>query len=211
MDLTKMAGWALSGLLTDDAGNVVDPRINLASPLLTGTARLDDFRRILTGVDALNHADPRLADDEPCRSVVLDRQVLIVRPVWLPTWHRVGDDLDRAGEPGDPGAGGRLEYLPSALWPYSNLFMDAHTGEGLADGVEAFVRATRSGALDTMDEAARDELARATTGLPSFEQARRRVVPGVPSAVQALVTWGQLFTDPGIAHHLRPALYTWWS
>lgn len=211
MDLTKMAGWALSGLLTDEDGQVVDPRVNTASPLLTGTARLADFRATLTGVDAVTHADPRLADDEPSRSVVLDREVLIVRPVWLPAWHRVGDDLDRAGELATQDEGARLEYLPSAMWPYSNLFMDAHTGAELGEEVEAFVRATRSTTFDTLDDASRDDLARATTGFASLAQAQLRVAPGVPSAVRALVTWGRLFTDPSVVHQLRPALYTWWS
>lgn len=211
MDLNKMAGWALSGLLTDDDGRVVDPRVNAASPLLTGAARLADFQAALSGVDAVTHADPKLAPDEPSRAVVLDREVVIVRPVWLPAWHRVGDHLDRAGELGSPEDQARLEYLPAAMWPYSNLFMDSFTGAELGDGVDAFVRATRSDTLNELDGAARDDLARATTGFASFAQAQMRVVPGVPSAVRALVTWGGLFTDPDVVHHLRPALYTWWS
>lgn len=210
-ELNKMAGWGLSGLMTDDDGQVIDPRVNTDSPLLTGTARLTDFQAALSGVDVVTHADPKLADDEPSRSVVLDREVLIVRPVWLPAWHRVGDHLDRAGELGEPEDGARLEYLPSAMWPYSNLYMDAHTGAELGEEVEAFVRATRSTTFDTLDDAARDDLARATTGFASLAQAQMRVVPGVPSAVRALVTWGRLFTDPSVVHQLRPALYTWWS
>lgn len=212
MELNKMTGWALSGLLTSEDGTVIDPRVNTASPLLTGTARLEDFRRSLTGMDTVTHADPKLEQDEPSRAVVLDREVLIVRPVWLPTWHRVGDHLDRAGELGTPEDGdARLEYLPAAMWPYANLFMDAYTGAELGDEVEAFVRATRSATFDSLDEHARDELARATTGFDSFAQARLRVVPGVPSAVRALTGWGGLFTDPATVHQLRPALYTWWS
>lgn len=210
-EVNKMAGWALSGLLTDPDGTVVDPRVNLGSPLLTGTARLSDFQATLSGVDAVTHADPKLADDEPVRSVVLDREVLVVRPVWLPAWRRVGDHLDHAGELGTTQGGARLEYLPSAMWPYSNLFMDSFTGAELGDGVEAFVRATRSDTLNELGDAARDDLARATTGFGSFAEACRRVVPGVPSAVRALAAWGQLFTDPDVVHQLRPALYTWWS
>ena len=222
MDLHKMTGWAVSGLETDPAGSLVDPRVNARSPLLTGTARLVDFVATLSGFDAAMHTDPALAPDEPCRAVVHDGVngvpgALVVRPVWLPSWHRVGDYLDRAGELGGPDqASARLEYLPSAMWPYAGEFMDADTGAALTDGVQAWTHVVRSvgdpsSPVHDLDDLERDELARATTGFASFAEARRRVAPAVPSVVQALVRWGGLFTDPDMVHQMRPALYTWWS
>lgn len=212
-DTNKMTGYALAHLATNTDGRLVDPRVNPDSPLLTGQARLADFLEHLSGVDALTHAGPELAEDEPVRAVVHDPVggipgVLMIRPAWLPSWHRVGDDLDRAGELGAPGA--RLEFLPSAMWPYSAQFMDAATGNELGEEVLAFVRAIQSGVPD-LDDAAKDALARATTGFATFAEAERRVVAAVPSAVRALVEWGELFTEPAVVNQLRPALYTWWS
>ncbi len=216
MELNKMTGWAISGLATDKQGALSDPRVNAGSPLLTGGASLTDFQSVLTGIDAVTHADPALSDDEPSRAVVHDPVggipgVLVVRPVWLPSWHRVGDDIDRAAELGTHVPAARLEFLPSAVWPYSSEFMDAVTGEDLDPPAGAFVRAAASADIAAMDGASRDELARSTVGFDTFEEAQRRTVPRVPSAIRALVKWGRLFHDPAMVNQLRPALYTWWS
>ena len=221
-ELNKMTGYALTGLSVDNDGHLADPRVNAASPLLTGSATLTDFLAGLTGMDAAMHRDRGLAEDEPCRAVVHDGLdgipgVLIVRPVWLPSWHRVGDVMDRAGELGVPDAvAGRLEVLPAGLWPFSGQFMDADTGAELHGAINSWVHATyRSPAgvslVDGLDERARDALAVATTGFASYAEASARVVPSVPSAIRALLAWGELFTDPGTIAQMRPALYTWWA
>jgi hypothetical protein len=44
-ELNRMTGYALASLSTTAAGELDDPRINLRSPLLTGTATLDDELR----------------------------------------------------------------------------------------------------------------------------------------------------------------------
>jgi len=33
----------------------------------------------------------------------------------------------------------------------------------------------------------------------------------VPSAIRALLRYGELFTDPATVAQLRPALYSWWT
>lgn len=216
-----MTGYTLTGLATDADGNLADPRINFRSPLLTGTATLDEFLAQLTGMDAAMARDLELAPDEPARSVVHHGGpggipgVLVIRPVTCPSWHRIGDVLDRASVQASPPAS-ELQMLTSALWPYSSEFMDADTGRLLDGPVGTWAQAvTRSRAglspVDDLDLAAKDALAGATTGFATFEEASRRVVAAVPSAVRTLITWGRLFTDPATVADLRPALYTWWE
>lgn len=221
MDLNKMTGYALVGLRTDADGHLDDPRINLSSPLLTGTASLAGYLAELTGVDAVLARKSDLADDEPARAVVHDAiggipGVLIIRPVASPAWHRTGDVVDRASELGTTHTTARLEPLPGGLWPFSSQFMDADTGDQMNAPVLAWVRATDVDAdgaseVDGLTSVERDALAQATTGFDSFEEATRRVVPDVPSAIRTLVRWGNLFTDPATVAQMRPALYTWWS
>jgi hypothetical protein len=221
-ELNRMTGYALTGLAVDPAtGRLDDPRINSASPLLTGTATLCGYLDQLTGLDAAMARGLTLAADEPSRAVVHPTGpgaipgVLVIRPVTAPSWHRVGDVLDLASIQGAPAAS-RLEQLSSGLWPYSAEFMDAQTGHPIGGPISAWVRATdRRGAgprpIDDLDAAGRDALARATTGFETFEEATRRVVPSVPSSVRTLIEWGELLNDPGVLADLRPALYTWWA
>ena len=217
-ELNKLTGYALTGLTTNDRGELTDPRINTRSPLLTGQATLEGFLASLSGMDVVEHRSRELAGDEPCRAVVHHGGpggipgVLMIRPVSLPSWHRVGDVLDLATEAGVPSSvATRLELLPTGLWPYSSQFMDADTGRDLEAGASAWARASTSAAVLDLDDQSRNMMAAATTGFATAGEATRRVVPSVPSAVRALIRWGGLFTDPAVVAQLRPALYTWWA
>lgn len=236
--INKMVGYGLADVAVAD-GKITDPRVNACSPLLTYDyeATTDAFLAWLDGrgdddsrVEAstlrsltVDRADARRID--PLSAVVSNLEyglpnVLCVRPMWMPDWHRSDDTIDwieetylgpDRQEPINP----RVDVLPHGIYPYSGSYMDARTGQRLDHSVMNWIRAVSSGRADTelLDMLAMTIRPRGG-GEALFTgraDAQQHVAPSIPETIALLAEWGRLFTDPSVVLQLRPMRYVWWA
>lgn len=236
--INKAIGYGLVDLAVNEAGKLVDPRINPESPLLTYglDCTLNAFLAWLDGRDdrdakfeaaAIRGVADQVPDYrlQPDRAVRYNNEyglpnVLYLRPVWMDDWHRHDDSIDWIeetyfGPNPDDQIQPRVDVLPHGIYPY-NGYVDTRNGKRLGSSVMAWIRANSNDRADWL----RDGLAGGIRyrgeeeGDPVFidhADAARHVAPRVPEGVALLAEWGGLFTDPAVIHQLRPMRYVWWS
>lgn len=226
-----MIGWALTDLVPDD------PRVN-PDGIVRQYEKWDDADAYLAWlkdthprtieaqlVDVLLAKGSRLRSEmEPSACFVHYDDgdgglgnVLCVRPLGSPDWHRYGDLLDWVHEtwldgPGDGPGRPWVRKLPDAPFPYNGMWMDARTGASIKDSRSSSVLAhalARTDGTDLTDDAL-DKIAE-RVGFTSAAEARRFLAPDVPDDIRHLCEWGHAFTSPDVVLSMRPVAYCWWS
>lgn len=142
--------------------------------------------------------------------------VLVLTPLFMRDWRRYDDAIDYAVETylhteGEDPQVNRADVFKYGLFPWSESWMDARTGErikGKDIHIWALSRWTRRGNPD--HDKMRSVLAK-SMGFDDLAHAEENIVPFVPEEVRDLAEYGQLFTDPSVCFQLRPMLYTYWS
>lgn len=157
-----------------------------------------------------------------------DGLLLIIPPTYADSWHRTGDDLDKAFETGGKGAV-TVTYETANQSGFRGRWMDAEQHCELNIEAAKFMETTPPDLFHRWDEDAEadgyivremdaeDETARrirpehggrALYG--SAGEAMYRIVPLVPPEVRAVAEHLGLFEDPDDAYKLRPARVSWW-
>jgi hypothetical protein len=137
------------------------------------------------------------------------KNVLLIRPLAASDWSRYDDPIDWIEETYDreDGQSNWYKTLSDGIFPYSGTYMNAHTGEGVKDGMELHRCFTWEG-WDKLYNV--DALVKAC-GFADVDDARQNLVPKVPASIRDLCEWGKLFTRDDVWRQLRPMLYTYWS
>jgi hypothetical protein len=226
--INKVIGYGLDDVVTEN-GAISDPRINPDSPLLTGIDEDgDDYWTFLeriaeAGDETAQHElllMKMLTDREADTRWLVTHQaeyglpnVLVVRPVGFPDWHRHDDPIDyqeevlREDHP-DPRAVRPL----GGLYPFNGLHMDVRTGERIEGTmVNTWRRAASSTSEDEENRLAVLDLLARGFGYADHAEAERFVAPLVPHEVRHVCAWGKLFTSKEVCFQLRPLIYTYWA
>lgn len=140
--------------------------------------------------------------------------VFVLTPLGMLGWRRYDDPIDYATETYDENRvpypqANRADIFNRGLFPWSDSWMDAETGERLkGDDISLWIR---SAWLEDEEkqETLRGILAK-KMGYENRTVAEGRIVPYVPEEIRDLAEYGELFTDPKYVFQLRPMLYTLW-
>lgn len=131
-------------------------------------------------------------------------------------WSRYADAIDYAehdlkyGLDSDDYMDSTAQLLPTAPWPYSGLYMDSRTGQGLPpQKTSLWMRNKNSGFLTVYPDRA-EELTQELLDM-SVADALQYVVPQIPSEIYHMLQWSKIFSDESTWLDLRPMLYTYWS
>lgn len=239
--VTKVMGYGLTDVKTRKY-NIADGRINAKSPLLDWDAdeTLDDYMDWLKASHDPNDTSLRfnidvwyLKDREEegfswrektgattPRDLVhhgieyMEKNVLLVRPLFCKDWERYDDPIDYVEETHkypDDGVVNWYREIPGGIFPYNGIFMNAKTGESVKNGIELWRYLTWPTFKTILTEDRLEAVSREMYGFNSAEDARENLVPTVPECVKDLVEWGKLFKDPNAWKQLRPLIYTYWS
>lgn len=224
--INKMCGWGLTDLVEDD------PRINWGSRYFDyrlSDYNVDEFLKdakerdyYTYGLDAMLVRDWRKIgkkDPEMGACAVFGspdsglENVVCIRPMSSPEWHRFDDTLDWLEAGGEPDSSVRV--LDHGIFPYDSLYMDARTGEVLKNGVEVrrWVRIVERAGEESLDAVVQGEIAGVfeKVNRMTYEYAKKFVVPNVPGDVRAVVDYLGIFADPEAWKSLRPMIYTYWG
>lgn len=226
--INKVIGYGLDDVATENY-EITDPRINPDSPLLTGVDKDgDDYWTFLE--KAAEAGDEDAGHDLLMRKMLTDREadtrwlvthqaeyglpnVLVVRPVGFPDWHRHDDPIDyqeevlREDHP-DP----RVTRSLGGLYPFNGLHMDARTGKRIeGTTVNLWRRVANDASEDAKDRLKALDLLAKTLGYADHAEADRYVVPFVPHEVRHVCAWGGLFTSEEVCFQLRPMIYVYWA
>lgn len=210
----KMLGFGLTNVKENDA------RLNWDSPLFTyeepgsyydwlknsGHAYPGSERSLLEGLN--------LTKVEGIDCAVYDSEyglpnVLCIRPSWLKDWYRSDDSIDWVEEtyckpPRNENGTSWVKKLKDAPHPFNGSWMHARTGDRLGWEAMEWVRWDTMGYTEGAEEAAKK------IGM-TVAEAKRLIVPNVPSEIKNMARYLDLFVDVGDWKQLRPILYTWWS
>lgn len=222
----KMCGYGLTDLVEDD------PRINWGSKYFNYSYSdydLDEFlehskRRdyYLGGLDSIMVRQWRKKgkkDQNPLECAVFGNadmgleNVMCVRPISSPEWHRSDDTLDWLESGGEPDSTVRL--LDHGIFPYDGLYMDARTGEHLKNGVDIkrWLRIVGKVGEEARDAIIAGEYAgvfEKATGM-DYEEAKEFLVPNVPGDVRNVAEYLGIFATEDAWKDLRPMVYTYWG
>lgn len=223
--INKMCGWGLTDLVKDD------PRINW-------DGRYFDYRRgdftyegylevaktvpgTFTSLDSLFFEDRKKAGKklpDPRYAAVFGsvdvglENVMCVRPLSMPDWHRHDDIIDYLEAGVEPNSEARV--LDHSIYPYSG-YMDARTGERLQRGIEIKRWMQIVEKLGKEDSTARvlGEVAGVfeKANEMSYEYAKKFVVPDVSPDVRAVAKYLDIFATEDAWKGLRPMVYTYWG
>ncbi|MFB7858892.1 hypothetical protein [Rhodococcus qingshengii] len=215
--ISKVMGYGLSDVVTDDSGNIADPRINTNSPLLSGKASLSAYQSFLDNrIDMLAAAQEKmflqdLPENIMGRALTWDSEhgipdVLVLTPIAdLAKWNRYDDPLDyeeywSSHTDMDP----YFRVLRQGIYPYT-MYMDRITGERTHNSYCSWRAISKS-----ENEKLRILWAH-SLGYSSVDEVNDRVVPEVPDEIRNLAEFGELFTDDDVWKQLRPMIYTYFS
>lgn len=233
--LFKKLGWGLTGLECDKDGALTDSRIN-ADALKRGQE--DAAVEYLMHLEGLRSAEEEHSDawfdltmsiemikaaleEEEClpwpvtrSSESGRRDLLLVQPVGFTDWTRYGDRIDQAEENAlHPDEYYRIVPMPHGIYPFEGLYMDSRNGRHLdrtATRMIGRLLEKQKTEEDQKYRAVADKLAK-TLGFDDAEQAQRCIAPIVPSDIQHVCSWLNLFNEPDAWLQLRPMLYIYWS
>lgn len=221
----KLVGYGLDDVLADEDGELADPRINAASPLLESghgdattsgyfawaAEHKDDFGGMLPGPGWFSAP---LRENEPYTATVHEggeyglSNVLLLRPVGELSWARSDDTIDYVEESFTHDQQNRVMRLRGGIYPYSGSWMRTDTGETLTDAALMWVRMVNSDrpvSARLLDSFAQE------AGFADHDEALRLAAPTVPAPIRALAAYGDLFTDATVWRQLRPMLYVFWA
>jgi hypothetical protein len=237
--VTKVLGYGLTDVKTRKY-NIADSRINRKSPLLNWDAdeTLDDYiewLRVSTSdpndlskgfnIDRWYFKEQEQADfdwykrtgtNRPADLVhhgieYMEKNVLLIRPLFCKDWRRYDDPIDYIEEnfkyKDEDTMANWYREIPEGIFPYSGSFMNARTGESVKDGITLW----RVMTWKNWDKIYDLETKAIECGFDSVEDMKENFVPTVPECVKDLVTWGNLFTNDNVWKQLRPMIYTYWS
>jgi hypothetical protein len=135
-----------------------------------------------------------------------DEHVLLLSPLWLPSWRRNDDTIDRIEA---PDVRTHVRVLTNGPPPFDGAWVDTRTGELIANRHVALVyyQAAQSDyhSVNVLDDLAVE------LGFTDHAQAQTYITPLVPDGIRNLAEFLGIFTGPDVASSLRPMLYTWWN
>lgn len=142
----------------------------------------------------------------------MEKNVLLIRPLFFEDWRRYDDPLDYIEETfkSDDGQINWYREIPGGIFPYSGSFMNAKTGDYLKNGIDLWRYLTWDSFKNILTEDQFDKVSQ-EFGFNDTADARINLKPIVPECVKDLCEWGKLFKDPGAWKQLRPLIYTYWS
>lgn len=234
--LKRFLGYGLTDVLTDDRGDLADPRINPASILLDLDAdRADTLAGYTAYLEQLgedhdhgldlgalrDHRHPRrhLGDCISWHSEYGIPSVLVLQPFGCPDWARSDDMLDilsatyRRAD-GQTGEIARVEPIDSG--PEDSALVLPH---GIYPWSASYMD-TRTGErvpdrimpwIRARSAGEHDDLLAQAAGFFSHADADQHLAPDVPPDIRALADYGELFADPDTWRELRPILYSRWG
>lgn len=232
MRINKMIGYGLTDVATEGY-KIADPRINADSFLLTGIEEpdaghpsYDQWLKQQTTGDEMADLDILMelaslesVGAEDAYSTVVHKSeygmpnVLLVRPVGFPDWHRHADPIDWE-ERVIQGATlkNSVDRTLGGIHPWAGLHMDIRSGEKITGTLVNSWRRVANNPSEA-DESRKPLLDRLAMGLgyQDHAEAERFIAPWVPDEIRRVCAWGELFTSPEVYLQLRPLLYTYWA
>jgi hypothetical protein len=238
--VTKVLGYGLTDVKTRKY-NIADSRINRKSPLLNYDAKetLDDYldwlrastpdENALTAgfnIDRWYFKEREEADFDWYKKTgatipadlihhgteYMEKNVLLIRPLFCKDWQRHDDPIDYIEEgfkykDVDTGVANWCREIPEGIFPWSGSFMNSRTGEPVKDGITLW----RVMTWKNWDKIYDLEETAIKCGFDSVEDMKANFAPQVPESIRDLVKWGKLFTNDDVWKQLRPMIYTYWS
>jgi len=144
------------------------------------------------------------------------KNVLVLQPLACHDWYRHDDAIDYVTATyleGPEQTGNKVDVLDHGIYPFNGSYMDSRDGNRLDDRIMPWIRIYHYYKDDPekLDDMAPvlDQYAQAV-GFNDSLEAALHVAPQVPTEIQDLCEFTQIFKKPETVLQLRPMLYTYW-